>query len=218
MSTSILENRLMTQDHNEFIANFLNLDKEREYLSKHQITEKNLTEILSYKTVLLQNSLNEAKANYDGLISEINRYKITNYELREQLEKLVNEFNLLASKFKKISENKKELNDNIIYLRKQSISAVNNQLAKNSEIDTKIKRLKKEFCLLVNILKFRIVNLDTVKADGVIKGYLINVDKNVIQFFQEKLDKDDDVTKALSFWKQLLIFLNSDNKENINKN
>lgn len=218
---SIQNNHLSS--HRSFLSKFMNMDTEVEYLNKLQITENNIKEIFSYKKMKLKNeyaSIQQENLSYQNLVAQINE---ENKILQKKFEDLRIQFNELTQEFNKLNEMKQKLNKEIIQLRHESSTEVEGQLAKKAKGDKYIRQLKKEFCLLVNILKYRIVNYDTAKKENAIKGYLLNINNNAIKFFG--INRDDIALKNyLNFWNSLNTLLgddnknNDDNKENANTN
>lgn len=223
LSITMNRDRLSLLNNDSFLSKLKNMEEETENLKKLKISQNNLHDLLYKKQMNSQNSISKIQEELTNQNQKNSQLKEINFQLQKQYDDLVNEFNQLREKFEKINFDKKKLNDNIMQLRKESISEVDNKLAQKAKENAKIKKLKKEFCLLVNILKYRIVNSDSVPEDNEIKGYLLNIDRGIIQSFSsnriEPLSK-----RYIDFWNELKSFLEpyddnqKSNKENIPNN
>ena len=85
-----------------------------------------------------------------------------------------------------------------------------NQLSQNEKYNYNCNFLKKEICLLSNILKYRIVNVDSVDKNdnnNLICGYMVDVERNTIEIFNSSKNKDNNNNDSTNFWKKMRKFL-----------
>ena len=103
------------------------MEEETENLKKLKISQNNLHDLLYKKQMNSQNSISKIQEELTNQNQKNSQLKEINFQLQKQYDDLVNEFNQLREKFEKINFDKKKLNDNIMQLRKESISEEDNK-------------------------------------------------------------------------------------------
>jgi hypothetical protein len=95
---------------------------------------------------------------------------------------------------------KEKLIIDIFNLRRENSKVYDCKSSELVRIDKTIRTLKRELFLLINILKLRIVNVDSEEES--IKGYLLDVEKNNLKYIV--LNKNEEpMINAIRYWKSL---------------
>jgi hypothetical protein len=204
---SIAGDKLINMNLNSNYGNFTNLDDETNYLNKLEITEANVMTILEHRKNLLKMENENKIKMHESILTNIDSMNKGNLELRKKLLELENRFDHLNSEFKKCNEMKQKYHNDIIKIRKDNTKEFDAKLNNLKQQDKRIKTLKKELFLIINLLKMRIVNLDSLEEDQMIKGYVINIEKNTIKYIQFNKNENA-IEKCINYWnsmKELLI-------------
>ncbi len=75
-----------------------------------------------------------------------------------------------------------------------------NKLSKLNKTDQTLKALKKELTLMINFLKLRLVNIDTIEEEKMIKGYLVDVERNAVKYIELNKERDDEIESCVLYW------------------
>jgi len=219
---SVAGDKLVNLNLKSNFANLTNFEDETNYLNKLEITDANIVNILEHRKNLLKRENENKLKMQESVLDNIRSINKENLELRKKLVEMEKQFEHLNSEFNKCNEMKQKYHNDIIKIRKDNTKEFDMKLTNLNKQDKSIKTLKKELFLIINLLKMRIVNLDTLKEDQMIKGYLINIEKNTIKYLQ--LNKNEDaIEKCLKFWNAMkdLIILEEEigikDKENFKK-
>lgn len=204
---SVAGDKLINMNLNSNYGTFTNLDDESNYLKKLEITENNVIDILEHRKNVLQLENENKEKFHKSNLENIEAINKENLELRKKLFELENQFDHLNIEFNKCNEMKQKYHNDIIKIRKDNTKDFDAKLNVLKQQDKRIKTLKKELFLIINLLKMRIVNLDSLDEDQMIKGYIINIEKNTIKYIQFNKNEDA-IKKCADFWnamKELLI-------------
>ena len=202
-----------------------NIDDEANYLKKLEITEGNISSFLIHRKNLIQKENENKISQLETIKKEIDRENNNNIQLRNELIEKEKQFEELNREYKKCSELKNKYHNEIIKLRKENTKEFDNKVSMLNKQDKTLSALKKELFLLINILKLRVVNLDSVDEDESVKGYLLDIDKNALKYIESKKTEDEFI-HCIKYWtsmKELLLGedkenKNLENKENVNLN
>jgi hypothetical protein len=200
-----------------------NLDDELRYLKKLDITDGNISCIFEHKKNLLMRQVDLKRTQLETLSKEVDNANLQNIELKNKLIELETQFTHLNLEFKKCSEMKQKYHSDIIKIRRENTKEFDNKLNTLNKQDKKLKQHKKELFLLINILKLRVVNLDSLAEDKFVKGYLIDMEKNTIKYIEINRNQEA-INNCIIYWsamKELLIGkgqLQSTTNTNINMN
>lgn len=204
---SVAGDKLINMNLNSNYGTFTNLDDESNYLKKLEITENNVVDILEHRKNVLQFENENKEKFHKSNLENIEAINKENLELRKKLFELENQFDHLNIEFNKCNEMKQKYHSDIIKIRKDNTKDFDAKLNVLKQQDKRIKTLKKELFLIINLLKMRIVNLDSLEEDQMIKGYIINIEKNTIKYIQFNKNEDA-IKKCADFWnamKELLM-------------
>ena len=185
----------------------LNLNEEIEILSNIKLKQNKIKQLYKIKILDINNKIGLLKKNYDIQIEKIKNLYDYDTTLKINLENLENEFNKLSNQLENLNHLKKTLNDQILSLRKSSTEIFDLEIKKNEKNNNEIKKLKKEFNLLVNILKYRLLNIKEINGGKRIEGYMIDIDKNLLKYREFDLNETNIKQRYLNFWKDLKKFL-----------
>jgi len=185
----------------------LNLNEEIELLSKIKLKQNKIKQLYKIKILDINNKIGLLKKKYDIQIEKIKNLYDYDTTLKINLENLENEFNKLSNQLENLNYLKKTLNDQILSLRKSSTEIFDLEIKKNEKNSNEIKKLKKEFNLMVNILKYRILNIKEINNRKRIEGYMIDIDRNLLKYREFDLNEIDIKQRYLNFWKDLKNFL-----------
>ena len=217
---SVAGDKLVNLNLKSNFGNFTNFEDETNYLNKLEITEANIVNILEHRKNLLKRENENKLKMQESILDNIDGMNKENLDLRKKLVEMEKQFDHLNSEFNKCNEMKQKYHNDIIKIRKDNTKEFDMKLTNLNKQDKSIKTLKKELFLIINLLKMRIVNLDTLNEDQMIKGYLINIEKNTIKYIQFNKNEEA-IEKCLKYWnamKDLIIveedFLNKE-KENL---
>jgi hypothetical protein len=204
---SVAGDKLINMNLNSNYGTFTNLDDESNYLKKLEITENNVVDILEHRKNVLQFENENKEKFHKSNLENIEAVNKENLELRKKLFELENQFDHLNIEFNKCNEMKQKYHSDIIKIRKDNTKDFDAKLNVLKQQDKRIKTLKKELFLIINLLKMRIVNLDSLEEDQMIKGYIINIEKNTIKYIQFNKNEEA-IKKCADFWnamKELLM-------------
>ena len=185
----------------------LNLNEEIEILSNIKLKQNKIKQLYKIKILDINNKIGLLKKKYDIQIEKIKNLYDYDTTLKINLENLENEFNKLSNQLENLNHLKKTLNDQILSLRKSSTEIFDLEIKKNEKNNNEIKKLKKEFNLLVNILKYRLLNIKEINGGKRIEGYMIDIDKNLLKYREFDLKETNIKQRYLNFWKDLKNFL-----------
>jgi len=185
----------------------LNLNEEIEILSNIKLKQNKIKQLYKIKILDINNKIGLLKKKYDIQIEKIKNLYDYDTTLKINLENLENEFNKLSNQLENLNHLKKTLNDQILSLRKSSTEIFDLEIKKNEKNNNEIKKLKKEFNLLVNILKYRLLNIKEINGGKRIEGYMIDIDKNLLKYREFDLNETNIKQRYLNFWKDLKKFL-----------
>ena len=185
----------------------LNLNEEIEILSNIKLKQNKIKQLYKIKILDINNKIGLLKKKYDVQIEKIKNLYDYDTTLKINLENLENEFNKLSNQLENLNHLKKTLNDQILSLRKSSTEIFDLEIKKNEKNNNEIKKLKKEFNLLVNILKYRLLNIKEINGGKRIEGYMIDIDKNLLKYREFDLNETNIKQRYLNFWKDLKKFL-----------
>lgn len=185
----------------------LNLNEEIEILSNIKLKQNKIKQLYKIKILDINNKIGLLKKKYDIQIEKIKNLYDYDTTLKINLENLENEFNKLSNQLENLNHLKKTLNDQILSLRKSSTEIFDLEIKKNEKNNNEIKKLKKEFNLLVNILKYRLLNIKEINGGKRIEGYMIDIDKNLLKYREFDLNETNIKQRYLNFWKDLKNFL-----------
>jgi hypothetical protein len=189
------------------ISKLTMLDDEKNYLNKLETTESNITSILEHKKKLIAIENEKIKRKNDIVTKNIQQYHKENNHLREKIFKLDKQYEELQVEFNKFNEIKKKYFNDILKIRKENTKDLDNKILSLAKQEKQIKKLQNELFLLLNILKLRIINIDTAESQNIYKGYIINIHDNTL-IYVEIDKKEDPHSCALKYWramKELLI-------------
>jgi hypothetical protein len=177
---------------------FNNIEDEKTYLNKLEITESNIAKIIEHKNETFQQLL-EAK---DKQLEDANRYlqelEDTSEGLRKDVIDLDNRCIELGNDMQKHNDLKVRLSADIIKLRKENTKGFENLLVCKQRQDIDIKGIKSELSMMLNMLKLRILNLD-MPNDPSHVGYVMNTSDNTLCYLN--VDKNqDDIEKGKIYW------------------
>ncbi len=178
------------------------VEKEESMLEKFREMENKIKEAKAYETAQIVNKFNEYAKQIDMLNLEIERRTKENEKLEREKD-LEKQRNIeLLEQYQKLSMQKQSYNDKIAELRNETIAKFESNLAEIDRKDAECKKLQKEFILMSNILKFRIIDDDEEKT----KGFFIN-DKTgeVMPYVSYK--NQSPAQRSLDFWTTLNSFL-----------
>jgi hypothetical protein len=219
---SVAGDKLINLNSKSNFGNFTNFDDESSYLNKLEITETNILNILEHRKNLLK-SENESKLKmHESILENIDTMNKGNLELSKKLVELEKQYDHLYSEFNKCNEMKQKYHNDIIKIRKDNTKEFDMKISNLNKQDKNIKTLKKELFLIINMLKMRVVNLDSIEEDHMIKGYLINIEKNSIKYVQFNKNEEA-LEKCLRYWNAMKDLLLGDeeilikDKENFSK-
>ena len=185
----------------------LNLNEEIEILSNIKLKQNKIKQLYKIKILDINNKIGLLKKKYDIQIEKIKNLYDYDTTLKINLENLENEFNKLSNQLENLNHLKKTLNDQILSLRKSSTEIFDLEIKKNEKNNNEIKKLKKEFNLLVNILKYRLLNIKEINGGKRIEGYMIDIDRNLLKYREFDLNEINIKQRYLNFWKDLKNFL-----------
>ena len=185
----------------------LNLNEEIEILSNIKLKQNKIKQLYKIKILDINNKIGLLKKKYDIQIEKIKNLYDYDTTLKINLENLENEFNKLSNQLENLNYLKKTLNDQILSLRKSSTEIFDLEIKKNEKNSNEIKKLKKEFNLMVNILKYRILNIKEINNRKRIEGYMIDIDRNLLKYREFDLNETNIKQRYLNFWKDLKKFL-----------
>ena len=185
----------------------LNLNEEIEILSNIKLKQNKIKQLYKIKILDINNKIGLLKKKYDIQIEKIKNLYDYDTTLKINLENLENEFNKLSNQLENLNHLKKTLNDQILSLRKSSTEIFDLEIKKNEKNNNEIKKLKKEFNLLVNILKYRLLNIKEINGGKRIEGYMIDIDRNLLKYREFDLNETNIKQRYLNFWKDLKKFL-----------
>ena len=177
----------------------LNLNEEIELLSKIKLKQNKIKQLYKIKILDINNKIGLLKKKYDIQIEKIKNLYDYDTTLKINLENLENEFNKLSNQLENLNYLKKTLNDQILSLRKSSTEIFDLEIKKNEKNSNEIKKLKKEFNLMVNILKYRILNIKEINNRKRIEGYMIDIDRNLLKYREFDLNEIDIKQRYLNF-------------------
>jgi hypothetical protein len=119
--------------------------------------------------------------------------------LHQRLVDLEKQHEYLQKEYSNCSELKIKYINDITRIRKENTKEFDNKMINLSKHDKTMKSLKKELFLIMNILKTRIVNIDTAEIENKIKGYIIDVDKFNMSYVE--INKSEEPNKkAINYW------------------
>jgi len=208
---SVAGDKLINMNLNSNYGTFTNLDDESNYLKKLEITENNVIDILEHRKNVLQIENENKEKFHKSNLENIEAINKENLELRKKLFELENQFDHLNIEFNKCNELKQKYHNDIIKIRKDNTKDFDAKLNVLKQQDKRIKTLKKELFLIINLLKMRIVNLDSLDEDQMIKGYIINIEKNTIKYIQFNKNEDA-IKKCTDFWNSMKELLMKEEK------
>jgi hypothetical protein len=181
------------------LPKIVNMDDEMTYLNKLDIAENNIFNIITHKKTILKNDNETRQRNVEASTAKIETLNKENMDLHKKLIELEKQHEYLQIEFNKCSEMKTKYINDITNLRRNNNKEFDIKMNNISKNDKNIKALKKELLLIINILKTRIVNIDTIDQDNKIKGYLVDIEKNTLKYLE--MDRsEDDHKKAITFW------------------
>lgn len=215
---SISEVERQAIKNRDLINEFTNIGNQNRLIRENKNQLREFYDLLNKKEIGMKIVLNNAKEEYESQLLYNNQLRDTNYKLNNELHLLNQKFEDLSIKFQTITKKKKQLNDEIMGLRKESIGMVDYILRKKGMIDSTIKKMQKELNLLMNFLKVRIINTGSLEEKKEIKAYLINIDKGLIKPFIAILTEPER-KRIIEFWSEMYKFLDLKNtNENVPNN
>jgi hypothetical protein len=197
---------------------FISIDEEKNYLEKADSHYQNLKKYFKWsqkrrggELFKMEEQLNFNLKRCEDLDSENGDFRKKFIHLEEQLE-------VLNIESKKIEEKKQKYYTDIIKLRKESTKELDQKVNLLNKQDKQVKALKKELFLLMNLLKIRVVNIDSIAEENIIKGYLVNTEKNSIKYIEINKQEISDVNSCIAYWTQMNELLTEEkaDKENVN--
>lgn len=183
----------------EHMSEITNLEDEKKYLSKLEILDGNITNIFQHKKNLALRDLENKENNLEKSCKDCEIANLKNSELRKKLAELENQYEHLNFEFKKCSEMRQKYYNEIIKIRRDNTKEFDSKLNTLNKQDKNLKMLKKELFLLINLLKLRVVNLDTVDEDKFIKGYILDLERNTIKYI-EVTTSQEALNDCFTYW------------------
>jgi len=205
-------------------SSLLDFENELNYLNKLEITSGNISSITDHGKNIIRQQNENLLQGIEIITKEIEKADSDIQELRTQLFEIEQQHDTLSSAFKNCNERRQKYHSDIIKLRRENTKEFDNKLNILNKNDKVIRAQKKELFLLINLLKFRIVNLDTINEDKIIKGYLINTERNAIKYIEIKKEEQNEIESCKLFWNSMnnLLSINKNctklEKENYNSN
>lgn len=200
-----------------FQNQFSNLQIESNELQQLQFLQNQINQHQINQTNLSTSSLNNKKNQLNDKHKQLLKIEQETKTLKSELQKLEEQTNKLQTTYHKETNQNKELTKKLINLRKDNLIMFFNQLSQNEKYNYNCNFLKKEICLLSNILKYRIVNVDSDDNDNLINGYMVDVERNSIEVFNSSKNKDND-NNSTNFWKKMRMFLNHSPYSSVHSN
>jgi hypothetical protein len=197
---------------------FVSIEEEKNYLEKADSHYQNLKKYFKWsqkrrggELFKMEEQMNFNLKRCDDLVSE-------NSDLRKKFVQLEEQLEMLNIESKKIEEKKQKYYTDIIKLRKESTKELDQKVNLLNKQDKQVKALKKELYLLMNLLKIRVVNIDSIAEENVIKGYLVNTEKNSIKYLEINKQEKKDINSCLAYWTEMndLHAEEKIDKENVN--
>jgi hypothetical protein len=183
----------------EHMSELTNFEDEKKYLNKLEILDGNLTNIFQHKKNLVMRDMEMKENNLEKLSKDVEIANYKNSELRKKLTDLENQYQHLNFEFKKCSEMRQKYYNDIIKIRRDNTKEFDNKLNTVNKQDKNLKMLKKELFLLINLLKLRVVNLDTIEEDKFIKGYILDLEKNTIKYIEVNRSQEA-LSDCFTYW------------------
>jgi chromosome segregation ATPase len=199
-------NNLKIRELDEKFNRIYNLKKltdfEEEYkcVNKLQTAEDNIINLLHGQIKNLEDEeiskQNEIK-QIENLFKEIVE---SSYKLRIKLNELENKNLELEIEYQRLNELRNKYSSDIIKLRKENTKAFDNLLATRQREDVDIRGLKSELCMLLNMLKMRLLNIENEEKYYV--GYVMNTSNNNLCYLSIEKDMEM-VSKGKIYWKAM---------------
>jgi hypothetical protein len=217
---SFAGDKLLNLNLKASMANLTNFEDEINYMNKIEQNERNMTDIYQHRRNLMKNEKEMLVKQLENKIELIEQSNNANLELRKKLIELEKNYEHLYLEFHKCKDMKAKYHNDIIKLRKENTKDFDTKLSHLNKQDKTIRLLKKELFLIINLLKLRIVNLDSLDEDKLIKGYLVDIEKNTIKYLQ--INKNEQaLINCINYWQSMKELILSEeerkDKENFNK-
>ena len=182
----------------ELKINTLNtFEDEKTYLNKLEITEQNIFKIIEHKEDAYKNELDAKDKLIEDMKNSLNELTDISDELRKYIIELDGRSVELTNELNRINEYRSKTLAEIIKLRKDNTKAFDLQLSNKHKDEIDIKALKSELCMILNMLKLRILNIDS--NDPVYVGYINNINDNTLLYIS--IDKKlDNLSKGKMYW------------------
>lgn len=187
---------------------FSSFDNEQDQLNKLKITKDSINKTISYsnknKNKIIEEKIEEFSKFKEEIISIENDFTIK----KEELGNLIEENFKIKEQVEKMRMQKIEYFNKINKLRKENNN--NNQILieKLKSTNKEAKTLFKEFCLLLNFLKTRILNTSEIcnKQEKHAVGYFLDLHSGNFKLFNIDISSEspEDKFKRLKlFWEGL---------------
>jgi chromosome segregation ATPase len=193
--------------------NFTNIDDEIAYLNKLEIMENNINKVIEHKMETFKAELDAKDKEIEEIITDIENITKESNDARLRLIELDKRYSGLHLELLKQYEMRNKIFSEIIKLRKENTKGFDKQLETQQQDDIDIKSLKSELCMLLNMLKLRILN--PISDDPNYYGYVMNTTDNTLCFVN--IDRNlDNLEKGKIYWNamnELIVkkYLNSSN-------
>lgn len=213
---SVAGDKLIGLKSNSALTNLNNWEDEINYLNKVEVSESNIKRLIEYSKERRKSENDSLRNEYMQLVNSLQISNKENIELRNKLSEMDKQYDELCNEYNKCNELKQKLNNDIIKLRKDTLKDMEGKLNTLAKQDKTIKHLKKELFLILNLLKLRVINTDSVDQDNCIKSYMIDIHRNKLKYLELKRNENEKI-KLNSFWNNLKTLLDrNDDKENVN--
>jgi chromosome segregation ATPase len=184
------------------ISKLSQLEDEKNYLNKLDITENNIANILEHKKTLTSRDIEAKQRTAEIINNNLEQITKENNSLTDKLIKLDKQHEELRAEFNKCSEIKKKYFNDIVKIRKDNTKELDNKIYVLSNQEKECKKLQNELFLILNMIKLRIVNTDTASEEKSYKGYIIDVNNNRLKYID--VNKREDANRsAVKYWQAM---------------
>jgi len=212
------------------IADITNLDNELRYFTKLDKTTKEIYDLCGSKHNRL---LENIKRDEDILLNQKNFLSSKENEslqLGKQIQEIDERLSELEIELKKGKSEKNRIIEEINEIRRKNSKIFDKRLQELGKLEPKVDRMAKEFGLMINLTKCRILNIEDICSGNtkIVQSYFINPSTNELKYVEFDLKEDAEV-RVQKYWSLMKEFfipdsissgMNSnpdDNKENSNK-
>lgn len=202
----IMEQKLQT-------GKFISFEDELRYLNKLNLNDGNFTDLFEHKKNFLKVNNDHTSSQNSNLIKEVDARNLENLELSYKLKQLEGQLEHLKADYKKSLDLKQKFNNELIKIRRENTKEYDNKLSKLNTQERKMKQLKKENNLMINITKLRIVNIDTIKEDKVFKCYLVNTETSTVKYLEIPVENTS--KKGFIYWNLAKEFFANEEKKKL---